>query len=189
GGRSVGVLLLTRREVGSINHQIVSLLERMSANISYALDNFEREAARKSGERAMRRLNRMFGAISATNEAILRAKTEQELYQLVCDAAVNSGESIATVAFLAEPDSIWLKPVAGTGEIVELITRARFSIDPDDVHGTGVCGNAFRTQKPCINNDFLNSVQGQPWAQAGGKTGVVVSGALPLVEGGLSVGV
>jgi diguanylate cyclase (GGDEF)-like protein len=188
-GRSVGVLLVTRREAGSLDDQIVSLFVRMSANISYALDNFDREAARKSGERAMRRLNRMFGAISATNEAILRAKTEQELYQLVCDAAVNSGESIATVVFLAEPDSIWLKPVAGTGEIVELITRARSSIDPDDVYGTGVCGNAFRTQKPCINLDILNSVQGRPWQQAGRETGVVACVALPLIKAGESVGV
>jgi len=117
-GRSVGVLLVTRREAGSLNGQMVSLLERMSANISYALDNFDREAARKSSERALRRLNRMFGRISATNDASLRAKTAQELYQLVCDAAVHSGESIATVVLLAEPDSIWLKPVAGTGEIV-----------------------------------------------------------------------
>ena len=61
----------------------------------------------------MRRLNRMFGAISATNEAILRAKTEQELYQRVCDAAVHSGKSVATVVLLSEPGSIWLKPVAG----------------------------------------------------------------------------
>jgi GAF domain-containing protein len=104
-GRSVGVLLVTRRKAGSVNDQIVSLLERMSANISFALDNFDREAARKSGERAMRRLNRMFGAISATNEAILRAKTEQDLYQLVCDAAVHSGESVATVVLLAAPGS------------------------------------------------------------------------------------
>jgi GAF domain-containing protein len=142
-GRSVGVLLVTQREAGSINEQTVSLLERMSANISYALDNFDHEAARKDGERAMRRLNRMFGAISATNEAILRAKTEQELYQLVCDAAVHSGKSVATVVLLAEPGSSWLKPVAGTGKIVEQITQTRFSIDPDNVYGTGVCGNAF----------------------------------------------
>jgi diguanylate cyclase (GGDEF)-like protein len=188
-GRGVGVLLVTRREAGSLNDQIVSLFARMSANISYALDNFDREAARKNGERAVRRLNRMFGAISATNEAILRAKTEQELYQLVCDAAVHSGESIATVAFLAEPDSTWLKPVAGTGEIVELITRARFSIDPDDVHGTGACGTAFRTQKPCINDDILNSVQGRPWQQVGRETGVVACVALPLIKAGNSVGV
>src|ERR1700738_3164936 len=153
-GRSVGVLLVTRREAGSLDDQIVSLFVRMSANISYALDNFDHEAARKNGERAMRRLNRMFGAISATNEAILHAKTASELYQLVCDAAVHSGKSIATVVLLAEPDSTWLKPVAGTGEIVELVTRTRFSIDPNNEYGTGVCGNAFRKQKPCINNDI-----------------------------------
>ena len=138
----------------------------------------------------MRRLNRMFGAISATNEAILRAKTEQDLYQLVCDAAVHGGKSIATVVLLAEPGSIWLKPVAGTGEIVEQSSRTRFSIDPDNAYGSGVCGNAFRTQKPCINNDILNSAQGH---SCGGRprreTGVVACVALPLIKAGKSVGV
>ncbi len=90
-GRSVGVLLVTRREAGSLNDHIVSLLERMSANISYALDNFDREAARKTGEQAMQRLNRMFGAISGTNEAIVRAKSRAELFELVCEAAVLDG--------------------------------------------------------------------------------------------------
>ena len=161
----------------------------MSANISYALDNFDREAARKDGERAMRRLNRMFGAISATNEAILRAKTEQELYRLVCDAAVHSGKSTAAVVLLAEPDSIWLKPVAGTGEIVDQVKRTRFSIDPDNVYGKGICGNAFRTQKACINCDILNSAQARPWHELGREVGVMAGVALPLVKAGKSVGV
>src|SRR5436189_4104390 len=127
----------------------------MSKNISFALDNFDHEASRKDGERAMRRLARMFGAISATNEAILRAKTELELYQQVCDAAVHSGKSFATVALLAEPDSHWLKPVAGTGEAIDLITRTKFSIDPDDPYGQGVAGQAFRNGKPAINADVV----------------------------------
>ena len=169
-GRSVGVFLITRREAGSINAQIVSMLERLSANVSFALDNFDREAARKNGERAMRRLNRMFSAIIATNEAIFRAKTEQELYQRVCDAVVHSGKSLATVTLLAEPDSIWLKPVAGTGEIVDQLAGMRFSIDPDKAYGSGICGHAFRTQKPCINSDILldwrrGSVGGRPDAR------------------------
>src|SRR5260370_32991173 len=81
------------------------------------------------------------------------------------------------------------RPVAGTGEIVELITRTRFSIDPENVYGTGVCGNAFRTQKPCINTDILNSSQGHPWQQVGREAGVVACVALPLVRAGKSVGV
>ena len=183
------MLLVSRREPHSIDGQIVSMLERVSANISFALDNFEHEAARKSGERVMRRLNRMFGAISATNEAILRAKTEQELYQWVCDAAVHSGKSAATVVLLAEPDSIWLKPVAGTGAIVEQIMQAPFSIDAGNVYGTGVCGRAFRTQRPAVNNDILNSTQGQPWHQAARETGVTACVAVPLIKAGESVGV
>jgi diguanylate cyclase (GGDEF)-like protein len=187
--RSVGVLLVTLRDVGSLSDPIISLLERMSANISYALDNFDREVARKDGERAMRRLNRMFGAISATNEAILRAKTEQELYRMVCDAAVHGGKSNAAVVLLAEPGSIWLKPVAGTGEIVDQITRTRFSIDPDNVYGQGVCGNAFRTQRACINRDILNSEQSRPWHEVGREVGVVACIALPLTKAGNSIGV
>ena len=188
-GRCTGVLLVTLREAGSLNDQNVSLLERVSANVSFTLDYFEHEAARKNGERAMRRLNRMFGAISATNEAILRARTSQELYQLVCDAAVHSGKSNTTAVLLAEPGSSWLKPVAGTGKVVELIARSHYSTDPDNVYGTGVCGHAFRTRKPCINTDVLNSAQGAPWQQMGREIGVAACVALPLTKAGASVGV
>ncbi|MDI1265299.1 MAG: GAF domain-containing protein, partial [bacterium] len=188
-GESVGVYLVTRRKAGSIDAQIVAMLERVSANVSFALDNFDHEAARKSGERTMRRLNRMFGAISATNEAILRAKTEQDLYQWVCDAAVHSGKSAATQVLLVEPGSPWLKAVAGTGEIFDRSPRARYSIDPDNPYGNGVCGRAFRTQKPCINNDILNSAQGQPWLEDARAAGVTACVAVPLIKSGESVGV
>jgi diguanylate cyclase (GGDEF)-like protein len=182
-GRSVGVLLVTRHEPGSINRPIVTLLERMSANLSFALDNFDHEAARKNSERATRRLARMFGAISATNEAILRAKTEQELYQRVCDAAVHSGKSVATAVLLAEPGSIWLKLAAATGENLDLITRTQFSIDPDHEYGKGICGEAFRTQRPCVDHDS------GPWQQAGRETRVVASVAVPLIKASECVGV
>ncbi len=185
-GRSVGVFMVTRREPHSLGEEIVSLLERIAANVSFALDNFDHEASRKNSERAMRRLNRMFGAISATNEAILRAKTEHDLYQRVCDAAVFSGKSFATVVLLAEPDSHWLEPVAGTGEAIELITQTRFSTDPDNVYGTGICGEAFRTQRPCINNDIPKSSGS---ATNGRGSGLMACVALALTRFGKSIGV
>ena len=187
GGRVVGVFLVTKRQAGSMNEEVVSLLVRMAANISFALDNFDRETARKDGERATRRLNRMFGALSATNEAILRAKTELELYQLVCDAAVHSGKSFATVAFLAEPGSIWLKPVAGTGDTAVQITRTKFSIDPENPYGKGVSGEAFRTQKTCINADI--AAKSGAWTDVQRETGATACVALPLIKKGKSIGV
>ena len=187
--RCVGVLLVSRSEAHSIDEPLVAMLGRVSANISFALENFAHEAARKDGERTLGRLNRMFGAISATNEAILRAKTEQDLYQRVCDAAVHSGKSAATVVLLAQPDSIWLEPVAGTGAIVEQIMRAPFAIDVDNPYGKGVCGRAFRTQQPAINNDILNSTVGQPWHQAALEARVTACVAVPLVKADESIGV
>jgi diguanylate cyclase (GGDEF)-like protein len=189
GGRSMGVLLVTLREAGSLNEQIVSLLERMSSNISYALDNFDRDAARERSERATRRINRMFNAINGTNEAILRAKTPQDLYQRVCEATVHGGKSLSSVVLLAEPGSPWLTPVAGTPEFVEQVARIRVSIDPDDVYGAGVCGVAFRTQKPCVHDDILGTVQGRRWEKAGRKGKVVACVALPLTKAGVSIGV
>lgn len=188
-GKSVGVLFVTRREAGSLNAKMVSLFERMSANISYALDNFAREVARQASERATRRLNRMFGAISATNEAILRAKTEQELYQLVCDASVHGGKSLATIVLLKERESHWLKPVAGTGHNLELVAQTNYSVDADNPYGRGISGHVFRSQKPHVEDDLVGRTKGTPWEQANVNAGVAACVAAPLVKCGESVGV
>ncbi|MBH5400505.1 GAF domain-containing protein [Bradyrhizobium sp. CNPSo 4010] len=187
--KSVGVLFVTRSEANSLNEQMVSLFERMSANISYALDNFARETARQTSERATRRLNRMFGAISATNEAILRAKTEQELYQLVCDASVHDGKSLATFVLLREPNSHWLTPVAATGQNLHLIRQARYSIDSDNPHGQGISGQVFRTQKAMVEDDLVGRTKGTIWEQANVNAGSVACVVAPLIKRGTSVGV
>jgi diguanylate cyclase (GGDEF)-like protein len=189
GGESVGVLFMTRSEAGLLDAQMVSLFERMSANISYALDNFARETARQAGERAARRLNRMFGALSATNEAILRARTERELYQLVCDASVHGGKSLASFVLLKEPDSHWLVPVAGTGQNMEMVAQARYSTDPDDPHGCGISGEVFRSQQPQVERDLVRRTRGTPWEQANINSGVAACIAAPLIKHGQSIGV
>ncbi|OAF05191.1 diguanylate cyclase [Bradyrhizobium centrolobii] len=188
-GKSVGVLFVTRSEAGSLNEQMVSLFERMSANISYVLDNFARETARQNGERSTRRLNRMFGALSATNEAILRAKTEQELYQLVCDASVHGGKSLATFVLLKEQASHWLRPVAGTGQNLDIVGQTSYSVDADNPYGRGISGHVFRTQKPYVEDDLASRTKGTPWEQANINTGVVACVAAPLIKHGESVGV
>jgi diguanylate cyclase (GGDEF)-like protein len=189
GERTAGVLLVDLGQGRIPDDDMMALLAHVADNLSFALDNLDRNAERKASENATRRLARMFAALSATNEAILRAKSPEELYRLVCDAAVHGGKSLATAVMLLEPDSAWLKPVAGTGEIVGLLRQTQFSIDHNNPYGKGVCGTAFRTQKIAVNKDILNSLQGQPWRQSTLQTGVVACAALPLVCSGRSVGV
>ncbi|WP_027573551.1 GAF domain-containing protein [Bradyrhizobium sp. WSM1743] len=188
-GKSVGVLYVTRSEANSLNEQMVSLFERMSANISYAIENFEREGARRYSEAAMRRLNRMFGALSATNEAILKANTELDLYQRVCDAAVHGGKSLATFVLLRAENSHWLTPVAATGQNLDLVRQARYSINPDNPHGRGISGQVFRTQKAMVEDDLVGRTKGTTWERANINAGAVACVAAPLIKRGTSVGV
>ena len=189
GGASVGVLLVFFAEVGAADDEIVSLLARMVENVVFALDGLDSEAERKKNERAARRLARMYAALSATNEAIIRSKSPQELYERICDASVRGGKSIATAVLLAEPDSPWLKAVAGSGDVMELVKITRFSTDPDSPYGSGVVGQAFRDRKLAINADILNSEQGRPWRDAGLAVNAVACAAAPLTKKGQSIGV
>jgi hypothetical protein len=91
------------------------------------------------------------------------------------------------VVLLAEPDTHWLEPVAGTGEALDLITQTRFSTDPDNLYGKGICGEAFRTKRPCIEHDIPIST-GASQAQAG-ESGLMACVALPLTRFGRSIGV
>jgi hypothetical protein len=160
-------------EIHALDEEAVALLTRMTENLAFGLDNIDREDACKRNERAARRLAKMFAALSATNEAILRARTACELYQLVCDAAVHVGNSLAATVLLAETGTHWLKAVAGTGQMVDmgLVRQSRFSTDAENPYGKGICGKAFRTQKASVNEDILNSEQGRPWRESSQKAG------------------
>ena len=57
---------------------------------------------------------RMLAALSATNEAVLRAHSSAELFQRVCEAAVDGGGLCLAAALL--PDSAGVPALRGAGE-------------------------------------------------------------------------
>ena len=181
-GRSVGVMLVTMREAGSLDEPVVSLLERMSANISYALDNFDREAARA-------RLSRMFAALSATNEAIVRAKSREELFKRVCDAAVHGAKFNSATVTLTKPGSDLLHVVASTGVDADEMRNRKFAITESIPEGRGITGTAYRTRLPCITNDFMADERTRPWHDGARISGIASSAALPLLSGDRARGV
>src|SRR4051812_15953768 len=72
---------------------------------------------------------RMFAALSATNEAILRTKVQEELFQRVCDAAVHGGGFKSAAALLVESDG-WLRFVAVAGHDGKTpLSNIRISVD------------------------------------------------------------
>jgi diguanylate cyclase (GGDEF)-like protein/PAS domain S-box-containing protein len=53
-GRALGVLLFYSGEKDAFDHEIIKLLSRMAENVSFALENFERNIERRKGAEALR---------------------------------------------------------------------------------------------------------------------------------------
>jgi diguanylate cyclase (GGDEF)-like protein len=187
-GASIGVFLFYVATAHSFTEDIVGLLERMVENVSFALHGFEREKQRKQMERANRRLTDMFAALSATNTAILRARSATQMFQMVCESVAKGGRSLGAAAiFLSQPDSHWLKLVAAAGQGMDTIDRLKLSIDPDNPYGQGLAGPAFRGQKLMITYDLLTDSRTSNQADhARIPHGAAVA---PLIVSGRSVGI
>ena len=123
---------------------------------------------------------RTFAALSATNEAILYAKSPEELYRQVCEAAFSSGDFMATAIFLLEPGTSMLRLAAGFGEDIVRLRSIAISIVADSPEGSGVCGKAFRDQKVSISNDYLNDARSQAWRKGACVAHIGAAAALPL---------
>ena len=90
---------------------------------------------------------RTFAALNATNEAILYAKSPEELYEKVCEAAFSVGDFLAVAVFLLEPETNLLRFAAGCGDDVPRLRSIDISIVAGTPEGSGVCGQAFRDRK------------------------------------------
>src|SRR6202140_1765320 len=132
---------------------------------------------------------RTFAALSATNEAILYAKTPEERYRQVCEAAFSSGDFLATAIFLLEPGTNMLRFAAGFGEDTVRLRGIDISTVANTPEGSGVCGQAFRDQKVVVSNDFLNDTRSLAWRDGACEAHVGAAAALPLTCNGRSVGV
>ena len=90
---------------------------------------------------------RTFAALNATNEAILYAKSPEELYGKVCEAAFSSGDFLATAVFVLEPQTGLLKIASGFGDDLARLRSVDISIIANTPEGYGVCGQAFRDRR------------------------------------------
>ena len=133
---------------------------------------------------------RTFAALNATNEAILYAKSPEELYAKVCEAAFSVGDFLAVAIFLLEPETNLLRFAAGCGDDVASPAQHRHFDRGRYARGfRGLPGRPFATGKICVSNDFLNDPRSLAWREGAKANQVGAAAALPLICNGQSVGV
>lgn len=189
GCEAIGVLLFLSPDEGTFTPDLIQLLGRLAENVSFALDNFERAEEKARTEAQKERLTRMFAALSATNEAIMRAKSRAELFDLVCLAASNGAKFTSTTIALAKAGSDQLEIVSAAGPSADTTRNVRLSVDPERPEGRGMSGTAFRTRQPCISNDYLNDDRVRVFHAIVRNDGARSGAAFPLVAHDQAVGV
>ena len=188
-GQVVGIMIFISIEKNTFTPEFAELLLRLVGNVSFALENFDRADDKARTEVQKERLTRMLAALSATNEAIIRASSRAELFDLVCEAAANGGKFTLTSIALIKSDSAYLDVVAAAGPTASSARQATISASEAHPEGRGLCGSAIRSQQACIINDYLADPRAAAFHDTARNDGTNSGASFPLWVHGQVFGV
>lgn len=133
---------------------------------------------RKSGARE-RRLMDIYRALSEANEAIVRLRSESDLFPLVCKIAVEYGGM--ALAWVGIPDSTnRIVPLASSGKASDYLEDLVVMATADVAEGQGFVGIAYRENRPAVANDVNKENRALPWREKNQLHGLQSIAAFPI---------
>jgi PAS domain S-box-containing protein len=142
----------------------------------------------KQAEAELHRLNRALRALSAADQAMVRAQDESELLQETCRILVDEGGYRMAWVGIAEEDAAkTVRSVAHAGVEEGYLETSRITW-ADTAQGRGPTGTAIRTCQPSVCQNMLEDPSFAPWREEARRRAYASSCALPLCVDGKSVG-
>jgi PAS domain S-box-containing protein len=136
----------------------------------------------------LRRANRALRTVTACNEALVRATSEEILLRNLCEAIVDVGKyRLAWIGYAQDDAERSVRPVAHAGHDQGYIEALHLTwADPERGHGPAA--TAIRTGLPQIVADIGSDPRFAPWQQDALTRGYRSSIAMPLVVEGRVIG-
>jgi PAS domain S-box-containing protein len=134
---------------------------------------------RNREKRQLENANRLYAVLSGCSQAIFRAATEQELFDGVCEAAVQEGGFPLAGIVKAELESKDVHPVASAGPSKAYLNEIRLSARLD-AFGQGVIGTAFRTGGTAVSEDVGHDSRMAAWHERARKWGLLSLICVPV---------
>jgi PAS domain S-box-containing protein len=142
----------------------------------------EAEEAREQAERALR-------ALTEANRAVMRADSEDDLLQAICDTVTReTGYPFTWVGYAQSDPSRSITVMAQSGQAEGLLEEAPLSWD-EGPYGQGPVGEALRKGQPAHIDDIVEHAEFAPWWRRAEQKGFRACLALPLRHGERTFGV
>jgi PAS domain S-box-containing protein len=142
---------------------------------------------RKLAEEKISKTNRLYATLSQVNQAIVRERDKQKLFQEICNIAIEYGKfRLAWIGFVDEEGKI-VKPVAFSGEGSYYLQNIEISID-EGLSGKGPTGRAIREGKSVVFDDLENNSDFAPWREQAQEKGYRSSAAFPIRLNNIVIG-
>ena len=134
-------------------------------------------------------LSNLYALFSHSNQAIIHAKTEEELFQTVCKDTVKYGE--LALAWIGRPDKTTqeLKICSVAGGASKYVESLHLSIEPHNSLAKGPVGQAYLTKEIQYFMDFQNSKDSSPWHEIAKNYNLASVVGIPLQQDGEVVAV
>jgi two-component system, cell cycle sensor histidine kinase and response regulator CckA len=137
----------------------------------------------------LRRLNRALRALSACNQALAEASSEQELLDRICEVIVRLGEyRFAWIGYAEQDEAKSVRPVAHAGHEDGYLSEIKVTWDEAPT-GKGVLGTAIRENCVGVVTDTATDHRAGPWRGPALQRGYLALIALPLRVAGACFGV
>ncbi len=136
---------------------------------------------RKLAEETLARMNRALQTLSQCNEALVRATTEHELLNKICEIAVHTGGyEMAWVGYAMDDERKQIIPQAHAGHEAGYLKEMPFTWSAEEKFGRGPAGATIRTGQAVVVPDFSLAENFAPWVDAALNRGYVGVITLPL---------
>jgi two-component system, cell cycle sensor histidine kinase and response regulator CckA len=134
---------------------------------------------RKTREQEIERLNRLYAALSALHQIVVRATSRDELLRAVCRIATEkAGFRLAWVG-QTDPQTQRIMPIVRAGDLEEYLDAVEVYAD-ERPEGLGPTGKCMRENKVCVANNFAVEPCVAPWYAVATSWGLRASASLPI---------
>jgi PAS domain S-box-containing protein len=143
---------------------------------------------RKRAAQELNKINRVYALISQINNLIIRTHNQEELFQEICNIAVNFGKfRMSWIGLLNDNHKIITGAFAGYEK--GYFTKSNITTISDEPEGRGPTGIALREGKTVICKDIANDPMMKPWRKDALERGYFSSISIPLIVRNKKIGV